>query len=130
MVPRIVLVLLVCAGCGIVVSCSTDTKNVAAKNKAVAEDDLIEVWVKRGNDASKDAPPKSLAAPPGFKVTPWEAYRAVEESPWRLSLKHIWACYRDNTHYYIYDTYLNAPSAKNARRLGVKVNGMTGALDE
>jgi hypothetical protein len=94
----------------------------AGGNGPTSKEGLTEVWVKDGY------PPADMPAPPGFEVTPWGAYHAVIKSK-RLSLKHQWAWYRDDSSYYIFDTFGRSSSAKNAIRYGVKVNGLTGALE-
>ncbi|HHY85886.1 MAG TPA: hypothetical protein GYA07_10215 [Verrucomicrobia bacterium] len=83
---------------------------------------LTEVWTKQG------WPPPETPTPAGFKVSPNEAFKAVAESK-RLSLKHRWICFRDDKHYYIADTFGKAADAKTAAKHGVKVNGVTGAIE-
>lgn len=87
-----------------------------------ATDRLVEVWIAEGH------PSEQMPAPAGFTVTPSGAYGIVRASK-RLSLKHHWACYRDGSSYYIYDTFGRAVSARDARRHGVKINGMTGSIE-
>ncbi len=83
---------------------------------------LIEVWTTEG------WPPANTPIPSGFKVTPEEAYRIVAKSK-RLSLKHKWICFRDDTNHYLADAFGKSKSARTALKCGVKVNGGTGTMD-
>ncbi len=83
---------------------------------------LIEVW------KSASWPPAQMPAPEGFKVTPREAYRAVADSQ-KLSVKHKWSCYRDGSHYYIADTFGELAPTRTAALHGIKVNGVSGAIE-
>ena len=122
MVQRAFAILVVCGPCCIGVSCMHGKRAVSGAHEFVAADDLIEVW------AGEGYPPVELPAPLGFQVTPWGAYSAAIKSR-RLSLKHRWACYRDGSSYYIFDTFCRDITAKNALQYGVKVNGVSGLLD-
>src|SRR5688500_12078002 len=82
---------------------------------AQSKPQLVRVWGPR--ESPEDSP-----APPGFKVTPSGAYRAVADSH-RLSLKHHWASYRDDHHYYVFDTFITKATPKDALRHGVRING-------
>ena len=113
---RLLVLALITAAIG--TACS-HTTSAAPEN---APDRLVEVWIAEGH------PPEQMPTPPGFKLTPSDAYDIVRASK-RLSLKHNWACYRDGSNYYIYDTFGSAVSAKNARRHSVKINGVTGSLE-
>ena len=83
---------------------------------------LIEVWTKKG------WPPTDSPTPNGFKVTPEQAYRIVAKSK-KLSLKHRWICFRDDTRYYIADVFGKSGTAKTAAKYGVKVNASSGAIE-
>jgi len=83
---------------------------------------LVEVWTKEGG------PPPEMQAPMGFKLSPNQAYEIVARSK-KLSLKHNWICYRDQRYYYVADAFGQSSSAKTALKLGVKVNGTTGAIE-
>lgn len=83
---------------------------------------LTEVWTKQG------WPPPETPTPAGFKVSPSEAFKVVAESK-KLSLKHRWICFRDDKHYYIADTFGKAADAKTAAKHGIKVSGVTGAIE-
>ena len=83
---------------------------------------LVQVW--GVGESPEDAP-----TPPGFKVTPAGAYRAVADSH-RLSLKHNWACYHDDRNYYVFDSFITKATPENALRHGVRVNGETGAMPD
>ena len=96
--------------------------NVSGAHEVVAADDLVKVWAEQGY------PPVELPAPAGFQVTPRDAYIAASRSK-RLSLKHRWACYRDDSSYYVFDTFCRSATAKNALQYGVKVDGVSGSLD-
>ena len=112
--PLLILVLTTC------LSCATFSREEQRESRQ-----LIEVWVPR--DPNQMFPPPDLASPTGFAVTPSEAYSIMMDSG-RLSHKHFWACYRDDTHYYIYDMFLKGASAKTAKKYGFKVNGQTGEI--
>lgn len=113
---RLLALALIAAAIGTACSHTTSADPENATNQ------LVEVWIAEGH------PPEQMPAPPGFTVTPSGAYGIVRASK-RLSLKHNWACYQDGSNYYIYDTFGSAVSAKNARRYGVKINGVTGSLE-
>ena len=74
-----------------------------------------------------DWPPATLPAPSGFHLTPAQAYEAAARSG-RLSTKHAWVCYRDETAYYIADTFAQSVNAANVRRLGLRVDGENGEV--
>ena len=82
---------------------------------------MVEIWNQPG------WPPESMPAPAGFTVTPAEAYVAVADSK-RLSLKHAWFCFRDESDYYIAEAFGRTANAANARRHGIRVNGQSAAL--
>jgi hypothetical protein len=74
---------------------------------------------------TKDAfPPRDLAAPSGFSVTPAQALAAVRDSG-TLSLKHYWYVYADSRYYYIDDAFLGS-NARTAYQRGRRVDGQTG----
>jgi hypothetical protein len=94
---------------------------LASNGCGTAKHDLEQVWI-------GEAPPTSMAAPDGFMVSPYDAYRAVVDSR-RISQKHRWAFFRDDEHYYVMDTFTTKGTAKNAQRLGVRVNGRSGQVE-
>ena len=107
-------------------SCASSQSSSRAN--PVKSEKLIEVWIPRGLPGD-DFPPIDFETPPGFAISPYQAYLIVRDTEWLLSDKHRWACYRDDTHYYIYDMFLKGASAKHAKEFGVKVNGQTGKLE-
>jgi hypothetical protein len=111
MAVRLMAALVVLGSCSCAHSKDGDSRNM-----------LIEVWTKQG------WPPTNAPAPAGFKVTPEEAYQIVARSK-KLSLKHRWICFRDDTHYYIADAFGKSDTAKTALKYGVKVNGDSGAVE-
>jgi hypothetical protein len=89
---------------------------------AKINDDLIEVWT------GSDWPPKDMDAPESFSVSPWEAFQIAAKSK-RISLKHKWICYRDDQSYYIADSYGKRVNAITAFKYGLKINGITGEVE-
>jgi len=83
---------------------------------------LIEVWTKSG------WPPEDMSGPNSFNITPRDAFILVAESK-RLSLKHQWICYRDDTHYFVADAFAQPISGRAALKYGVRVNGSTGVVE-
>jgi hypothetical protein len=83
---------------------------------------LTEVWTKDG------WPPADMPPPAGFQITPRGAFEIVAKGK-KLSLKHKWVCYRNETHYFIADVFAQSIDAKNALKYGARVNGVTGALE-
>ncbi len=84
-------------------------------------DDVHPVWLE------KKPPLKSMTAPKGFKITPFEAFEIVKQKPWSLSLKHVWHIYADSRYYYVHDAFLGSNSSL-AKRQGVKIDGQTGEI--
>ena len=101
---------------------ASSVSSCALSTNGKSQNMLIEVWKTAG------WPPAEMAAPEGFRVTPREAYRVVAESH-RLSLKHKWVCFRDRNYYYIADAFGEDGRAKTAAKQGVRVNGMSGAIE-
>ena len=75
----------------------------------------------------KPGPPDTLKTPEGFQVSPQQAYNKVLDAPWKLSKKHIWHIYADETNYYILDSFLGS-DPKKAIKTGVIVDGQTGEM--
>jgi hypothetical protein len=73
-------------------------------------------------------PAKSLAAPAGFTLTPYQAYEITRESR-SLSLKHRWDLYADSRYYYVHDTFLG-DSPKEAHKYGLCIDGRTGKIEK
>ena len=71
--------------------------------------------------------PSAIGTPPGFQITPKQAYDAVYQAPWRLSPKHLWHVYADDHNYYIVDALFGS-SPRSARKYGVIIDGQTGQL--
>jgi len=69
--------------------------------------------------------PINYPTPSGFNVSPFEANQKVWESK-RLSLKHIWHIYKDNSNYYIIDSFVKSNS--QIARSGIIVDGQTGEI--
>lgn len=76
--------------------------------------------------SAEQPPAASVTAPPGFKVSPSEAYSRVLNAR-RLSMKHVWHLYADDRNYYVIDSFPGS-SAGMAVRSGVVVDGQTGEL--
>lgn len=83
---------------------------------------MVKVWIGDGHPAKDMEPPKS------FKISPWEAYQIVEASD-RISLDHKSVCYRDAQYYYIADPFGKNNSAETAVRYGLKINGVSGKIE-
>lgn len=85
---------------------------------------LKEVW-----NNSKKWPPEEMGPPPGFNISPANAFKIVAESK-KLSMKHHWICFHDTSFYYIADTFgtlsLNYGALK---KNAVKINGQTGKIE-
>lgn len=75
----------------------------------------------------REWPPAEWAAPAGFSVTPRQAYEIVRETPWTLSLKHVWHLHADGRYYYVHDTF-GGDGAFRAFQQGVRVDGRTGEI--
>lgn len=71
-------------------------------------------------------PERSLTAPAGFKVTPYEAYEITRKG-FHRSLKHRWHLYADASHYYVHDTFLG-DSPQEAHKHGLRIDGRTGRV--
>jgi len=93
----------------------------AAESKERGAVEIVEVWTKKG------WPPEDYPTPNGFRISPFQAFRAVAQSK-RLSLKHNWFCFRDSQFYYIADSFEKSISAKNAVKHGIRIDGDTGQL--
>ena len=72
--------------------------------------------------------PDGIQTPRGFAVTPGEAYRKVWDER-RLSLKHIWHIYADDTNYYVMDSFFGS-SPRRAVVTGIVIDGRTGEVRE
>jgi hypothetical protein len=83
---------------------------------------IIQVWTKN------NWPPENHQTFQEFYISPRQAYRAVAKSR-RLSLKHHWVCYRDDKFYYIADTFGKNIDASNVVKYGLKINGVTGLIE-
>jgi len=68
-------------------------------------------------------PPSDLPAPPGFLITPAQAYSAAWDAR-ALSLKHTWYVYADSRYYYVHDIFLGA-TPHRAYVQGVRIDGQT-----
>lgn len=82
------------------------------------------VWTPKGSEW----PAKSLAAPAGFTITPYQAYEITRENKSR-SLKHQWHLYADSRYYYVHDTFLG-DSPKEVHRYGLCIDGETGKIEK
>ena len=72
-------------------------------------------------------PPGDLPAPPGFTVTPAQAFKVARDSD-MISLKHHWHLYADARYYYVHDVFLGS-SVRRAYDQGVRINGRTGQIE-
>src|SRR5688572_17004686 len=91
--------------CLALVGCTTTSRDVRA------------VW-------TQPTPPTAdLPAPPGFSVTPAQAFTTVRESG-AISLKHAWHVYADSGYYYVHDTFLG-DGPRRAFAQGVRIDGRT-----
>lgn len=84
--------------------------------------DMVEVWTGNG------WPAKNMDTPESFTVSPWEAYQIAAKSK-RISLKHKWICYRDNQYYFISDSFGKKNSAETVLKYGLKINGISGRIE-
>jgi hypothetical protein len=85
---------------------------------------LNETW-----NNSKEWPPEEMEPPPGFNISPANAFKIVAESK-KLSLKHQWICFNDTSFYYIVDTFGKLSlNYKTIKRNAVKINGRTGKIE-
>lgn len=82
---------------------------------------ILEVWTQ------DDWPPEGHPTAPGFKVSPYNAFRNVAKSK-RLSFKHKWGCFRDDKFYYVADTFAKTINASNVKQYAVKIDGTTGEI--
>ena len=73
----------------------------------------------------KENVPETHPTPAGFKISPYEANQIVWKER-RLSLKHIWHIYADETNYYVVDSFLKS-NTRNAES-GIIVDGQTGRI--
>ena len=81
-------------------------------------DDTRKLWGEWG------APPATLAAPSGFRITPAEAYQIVTKGE---SLRFALYIYADRTHYYFAPhAALRITTSGYARWYGLRVDGITG----
>jgi|ERR1043166_1308041 hypothetical protein len=104
-----------------VLALGSSAASCALSTNGKNHDMLIQVWKTAG------WPPAEMPAPEGFKLTPRDAYRVVAESR-KLSLKHKWICFRDSHSYYIADTFGQSVRARTATERGIRVNGISGAI--
>lgn len=101
---RIIILTFILCTCS---SCTQQNKQPVVNN----------IWVE---DAQV---PKDLTTPEGFSISPHEAYQVVLNAR-RLSLKHYWHIYADDSNYYIQDAFLGSRPVKG----GVIVDGRTGVI--
>lgn len=110
---------LVCINCILITGCH----RYSVKSDAQSEV-LNEVW-----NTSKEWPPEEMEPPPGFNISPANAFKIVAESK-KLSLKHHWICFHDTSFYYIADTFGKLSlNYKALKKNAVKINGQTGKIE-
>jgi hypothetical protein len=81
--------------------------------------DMKEVWAEGSGRVPASAP-----APEGFKISPHEAQVVAEkEYGMRKTIQHVYA---NSQYYYIVDGFFGSSRSK-ASKVGVRVNGKTGA---
>ena len=89
-------------------------------NCASGTRDMRSVWTQ------PSPPPPDLSTPPGFSITPTQAYDIALRSQ-MISLKHTWYLYADSQYYYVHDAFLGS-SIGLAQRQGVRIDGKTGQI--
>ena len=71
-------------------------------------------------------PPKTMGAPAGFTITPYQAFEITRKG-FHRSLKHQWHLYADSKYYYVHDAFLG-DSPKEVHKYGMRIDGRTGKV--